>query len=646
MKNVTATLYCFPLLLEDEPLYSACARYADRMSFPAKQTAIFRIYGGSKFTATFEMSGCIDNFISSLPPGFNYSSDYIIKKHTFFPYYKHFMKKESATGLRNALKSPSALRGMSFRTSLSWETVLRPQFLRFCPDCVESDRKIHGFTYWRRLHQLSGVFICCKHNTYLEDTEVAIINSSNQSFYSAEINIKNVKSRYIDSSSKNYHLYSMLARDSLWLLEDDNYDMNCNTIFARYISALIDLDYISPKGSTNFEKVIRDFIEMYGDEFLSKINCSLSVTSYNTWIHNMINNTSRTHHPLKHILFARFLKKSISEIFASNSEKLCFGPGPWKCRNIFCPNYKLNISTITQYELTFSGSNSTMEGTFTCNECGYSYVLRGPNVSPNDPSNRAYVREYGHIWKERFIEAWNNEFASRSKIEKEFKICFRAAKRYALSIGLDTLRTGKLTNKSFAHNIHTDFTNYYQTLESDRKTLSDTLEEKPNSILKEGMILHYSDVKHDEKLLMNLTNLTSEEFMVLVEPFEQAFQKRMEDWTMTGKRRIRHRKFSIYRNCQLPKAEDRLLFVLSYLKHIPNQAYHGATFGMIMSRVSTWLNMLIPVLKTALQDVNLTHARARQELQARIGEAAESHLTPETDVNKKVAGVAGRKTTL
>ena len=35
--------------------------------------------------------------------------------------------------------------------------------LRYCPSCVARDRRIRGFAYWRRMHQLPGVFWCPQH---------------------------------------------------------------------------------------------------------------------------------------------------------------------------------------------------------------------------------------------------------------------------------------------------------------------------------------------------------------------------------------------------------------------------------------------------------------------------------------------------
>lgn len=172
-------------------------------------------------------------------------------------------------------------------------------------------------------------------------------------------------------------------------------------------------------------------------------------------------------------------------------------------------------------------------------------------------------------------------------------------------------------------------------------------------------MLRYQDVAGRETQLLDLTSLTGEEFRSLVTPFAQAFQEHMQQWTMTGQPR-KERSFSISTNCPLPTAEDRLLFTLSYLKHAPRQSYHGATFGLIQSSVSTWLNILIPVLQTALRTVALAPARTLDALRERIGVRAESQAAaspfftmapsdpsraPKTPVNRKTTGAARRTTT-
>jgi hypothetical protein len=43
---------------------------------------------------------------------------------------------------------------------------------RFCLDCIKEDIDIRGYAYWRRSHQLPGVYWCCKHKQQLANSPV------------------------------------------------------------------------------------------------------------------------------------------------------------------------------------------------------------------------------------------------------------------------------------------------------------------------------------------------------------------------------------------------------------------------------------------------------------------------------------------
>lgn len=66
------------------------------------------------------------------------------------------------------------------------------------------------------------------------------------------------------------------------------------------------------------------------------------------------------------------------------------------------------------------------------------------------------------------------------------------------------------------------------------------------------------------------------------------------------------------------QADDRLLFVLSYMKLNPLQEAHGVMFGLRQSKVCVWLGHLLPVLEEALASEKVLPARTNQELQQRL----------------------------
>jgi hypothetical protein len=115
-----------------------------------------------------------------------------------------------------------------------------------------------------------------------------------------------------------------------------------------------------------------------------------------------------------------------------------------------------------------------------------------------------------------------------------------------------------------------------------------------------------------------LTSLTLEEFRYLVPPFEAAFQAHMAQWRFDGQPRTA-RRYTTYRSCPLPTSEDRLLFILAYLKTYPLQVVQGRLFGMDQSKANQWIHLLLGVLKATLQAMGASPSRSLQALAQRIG---------------------------
>jgi hypothetical protein len=116
-----------------------------------------------------------------------------------------------------------------------------------------------------------------------------------------------------------------------------------------------------------------------------------------------------------------------------------------------------------------------------------------------------------------------------------------------------------------------------------------------------------------------LTSLSIDEFEQLVEPFEQALVRHMQQWTMQGKPRSA-RAYTPYANSPLPSAEERLLIILSYLKVAALQVAHGALFGMSQSHANKWIHVLLLVLEQTLRDLGDAPARHLQALDGRLAD--------------------------
>src|SRR5262252_1078297 len=97
--------------------------------------------------------------------------------------------------------------------------------------------------------------------------------------------------------------------------------------------------------------------------------------------------------------------------------------------------------------------------------------------------------------------------------------------------------------------------------------------------------LRFADQRSRPTEFLDFTSLTLDEFQQLVPPFEAAFHARMAAWRMDGKPRTA-RRFTVYKNCPLSTPEDRLLFILVYLKTYTLQVVHGRLFGMVQGKAN------------------------------------------------------------
>jgi hypothetical protein len=132
-------------------------------------------------------------------------------------------------------------------------------------------------------------------------------------------------------------------------------------------------------------------------------------------------------------------------------------------------------------------------------------------------------------------------------------------------------------------------------------------------------MLRYISERDKANHILNLTGLTVEQFEQLVEPFERAFVRHMQAWTMEGKPRTA-RAYTPYANSPLPTPEDRLLFLLCYLKVAALQVAHGALFGMTQSNANKWLHILLIVLHQTLRELGDAPARHLLALRERLEE--------------------------
>ncbi len=125
-------------------------------------------------------------------------------------------------------------------------------------------------------------------------------------------------------------------------------------------------------------------------------------------------------------------------------------------------------------------------------------------------------------------------------------------------------------------------------------------------------MLSIDKVKGNKREFLALTGLTVAEFKAVVPSFEKAYAKSCRGpRTLSGTLRIRASGSGP--DGRLDSIEQKLLFILVYLKTYPIQVVMAKLFDMSQPRVNHWIHRLLPILKTALDEMGVIPERDGQQ---------------------------------
>jgi DNA-binding transcriptional ArsR family regulator len=126
------------------------------------------------------------------------------------------------------------------------------------------------------------------------------------------------------------------------------------------------------------------------------------------------------------------------------------------------------------------------------------------------------------------------------------------------------------------------------------------------------MAIKYRDISGEEKLVRSHTGLKRSEFEALAEKFKVEWQHYMRHFTWEGKQRVRQGK--VRKNSVLTTIEDKLFFVLYYLKLNPLQDALASSFGLDQPQASRWLELLRARLLATLSQEKVLPQRKTERL--------------------------------
>lgn len=421
-------LHWFPTPYPDELLYSVLARYHVRSGNTSAKTTTAELFGKRSIRSVLDLPANLNVLVNRI--GSNWDAESLIFHNTMYPYYASFLLPKQADQVKQSMKDNKGST-IHTRIGVSASNVQPKVNLWVCSDCIKEDMDALGETYWHRVHQAPGVFVCPKHEVILGETNVPVKAKNQHEYMIASPLIERKQFGLDELQKEDFCLLNKIAQITEFLLEQPIIQLKDKTLRERYLTVLKKKGLAGPNGYVKREKVYQNFASTFSGRCLELMQSSILLEETN-WLTMIFQKHRKSFHPIRHILVLLFLELDMNQLFIKE-EYYPFGLGPWKCLNVACPHFHKPV--VTSLKITICYDTRKPVGTFSC-DCGFTYSRRGPDKTESDQYRIGTIKEYGLLWKSK-LTSLVNEKKTLTKISKELKADRATIKKYAFELELD-----------------------------------------------------------------------------------------------------------------------------------------------------------------------------------------------------------------
>lgn len=420
----------FPTPYPDELLYSVFARYHIRAGNKSYKTTMGELFNSQTASAIVGLPCNIRNLVSNMPPMSLYNTEELIQNHTLFPFYAAFLPPERAKQIYNSMLG-SRGGDIHTRAGIMASGISVNRFLKFCPVCASEDLQRHGEMYWHRIHQVPFL-LCPIHKMQLLDSMVPYVGVNKHEYISASPE-NCPKSKVQDLKPEIQQHLEALSDLSQCLMDMSLPNRELEWFKIQYREILKTKGYASAGGTLRKKKLLLDFLEFYGAEFLQLLQSPIKIFGDNNWLTDMLHNREKAAHPIRHLLFIRFLGISVKDLFFRKFEYSPFGLGPWPCLNQAADHYLQPI--IGTVKVEYNTDNKQPLGVFTCS-CGFVYTRSGPDKDDTDQYTLGRIRAFGDVWESK-LKAVVAEKHSLRETARLMGVDPATVKKHARRLGIE-----------------------------------------------------------------------------------------------------------------------------------------------------------------------------------------------------------------
>lgn len=380
---------------KDELIYSAIARYHYYTGNIDFMDTLEELFGKRSIIPSLEIGSNLDRLAKKL--GALYTSDYIIKMHTLYPFYSPFLSKARQMELIEDIKFKDG-NGVYAKLGILAGSICKKKGIYYCPCCAKNEIEKYGEAYIHREHQLQGVYICPRDGSELKRYSIYKGNSSRVEFIRLDKRLLDLSEiRVIDNI--HYDKLYKISQNAYYLLQTDLCQVSKEKLLEKYKNLIYKRDLATSSKRIRQRELYEEFISFYGKDFLKLMDSDLDYNDEYNWLRVITRDLKRTVHPIRHLLLINFFNIEIDDFFNGiNTEFKPFGKGPWLCLNKAAAHYKKTV--VKDLKITEDYKTRVPVGTFTC-ECGFVYSRKGPDKVEADRYKIGRVKSFGKLWEDK-----------------------------------------------------------------------------------------------------------------------------------------------------------------------------------------------------------------------------------------------------
>ncbi|MBP0594980.1 TniQ family protein [Paraburkholderia sp. LEh10] len=362
---------------DDELLYSVIARYMEQtcVQEPSK---VISILFGRHVHPTKELVCGLGELAHQTQETWRLSALEVARRLTLLPYFATYATDERRTAAYvsitgNGTPPPAII------LRINSSTIKSPPSYRFCRRCVSADLANGRRPYWRRAHQLPGVFTCATHGCLLQAAEVSDAWAGNGDDV---VRLAN-KATVLEVARRSINLLAIATPFE---------SLPCTAEY--WFSQAQQAGFVRPSGYLETEAICGGMRDLFGSDYLDTIGARIPHGIADPWPARMMRRRGVLFHPLQHILLEYFLQQASTSL---GSRPTATGRMLEK-QHVICPNmYAMHgAGHVVDRVVAHERSDGRCLGVGHCS-CGLHFTFTGFSAVTFEPPDLKVVK-YGKDW--------------------------------------------------------------------------------------------------------------------------------------------------------------------------------------------------------------------------------------------------------